>query len=148
MSATAETLALLKSIDASLKELLALSKSKKRAETATVGFAPDSDLDSAHGNEQIRFDPRDWNGPSFKGKRMSECPAAYLDLLADAYAYFAKKNDESYAKADNGELKSKYDRRSEARARGWAARVRAGVKPEAPAAAFPSDTMNADEISF
>lgn len=141
MSATQETIDLLKSIDASLKTLVALSKSKKRAEVVT---ASDKDLDSPHGNPEIKAkDPRDWTGPSMNGKRMSECPATYLDLLADRYDFFATKEQD--------EKKQHYAKLDAARARGWAVRVRAGykaattVEPEC----FPSDKMvKADEIEF
>jgi hypothetical protein len=134
MSASAETLALLKSIDASLRELVALSKSKKRAETV--------DLDGPHGNPEIKAkDPRDWSRESMIGKRLSECPPTYLDLLAERYDYFAGK--------ETDEKKKRYAQLDCARARGWAARIRAGWKPEAPAAAaFPSDMMTSDQIDF
>ncbi len=137
MSASAETIALLKSIDASLKELVALSKSKKRAETPV-------DLDSERGNFVIKSkDPRDWTLDSMFGKRLSECPATYLDLLADRYDYFAGKEEDA--------KKQKYAQLDAARARGWAERVRAGYKAPtgAPTAeGFPSDMIKDDDISF
>jgi hypothetical protein len=139
MSASAETIALLTSIDASLKELLALSKSKRAKETPV-------DLDGPHGNPEIRAkDPRDYTGPSMMGKRFSECPAAYLDLLADRYDYFATKETDA--------TKKRYTQLDAARARGWAARVRENG-PIAPSpvlgltAGFPSDAMTSDDISF
>ncbi len=141
MSATVETIALLKSIDASLKDLLALSK-LKRAKEATAN-APDADLDSQYGNPEIKAkDPRDWTGPSMIGKRFSECPATYLDLLAERYDYVAGNE------AD--EKKRNYVRLDAARARGWAARVRVGYKPAAPKEpeGFPSDAMTSDDIQF
>lgn len=141
MSATQETLDLLKSIDARLETLVALSKSKKRAEVVT---ASDKDLDSPHGNPEIKAkDPRDWTGPPMTGKRLSECPATYLDLLAERYDYFATK--------DPDEKKQHYAKLDAARARGWAVRVRAGYKtsPTVAPEGFPSDEMvKADEIDF
>ena len=135
MSATAETIALLKSIDASLQHLVSLAESRK----------PQSvDLDSEHGNPEVKAkDPRDWSGPSMFGKRFSECPATYLDVLADRYDHFASK--------ETDEKKRKYNLLDAARARGWAARVRAGIAgnrtlPEP--AGFPSDMVKDDEISF
>lgn len=136
MSASAETIALLTSIDASLRELLALSKSKRAREMPV-------DLDGPHGNPEIKAkDPRDWSGPPMTGKRMSECPATYLDLLAERYDYFASK--------ETDEKNKRYAVLDGARARGWAARVRAGYKPLTPLEpeAFPSDMMKADEIEF
>lgn len=121
MSATEETLALLRSIDASLKLLV---KQQVQAPANTV--ASDRDLDSKYGDETIKVNPRDWTGPSFKGRRMSECPAEFLDIVADTYAYFAKKNDAAGAVTDKGKPKSEFDRRSESRARGWAKRIRDG----------------------
>lgn len=134
MSATAETLALLTSIDASLKELLALSKSKKRAETPV-------DLDGPRGNPVVKAkDPRDWTQESMVGKRLSECPATYLDLLAERYDYFARK--------DTDPQKQAWAQLDAARAAGWAARVRAGHTVAKEPEGFPSDMVTSDEISF
>lgn len=136
MSATAETLALLKSIDTTLKHLLALAEAGQPA--------PSVDLDSERGNFVIRAkDPRDWTLDSMVGKKLSECPATYLDLLAERYDYF------NTTEAD--EKKRKYNTLDAARARGWAARVRAGYKAPAAAPAaegFPSDMVKGDEIEF
>lgn len=148
MSATVETINLLRSIDASLRELLALSKSKKRAEVVAVSvlgvtsLASDRELDSERGNPIVKAkDPRDWTGPSMTGKHFSECPATYLDLLADRYDYFATKETDEQTKS--------WSRLDAARARGWAARVRAGYKPAAKESeGFPSDMVKADDISF
>ncbi len=103
--------------------------------------APASDLDSQYGDEVIKFDPRNWSGESCKGKRMSECSIEFLDMLADVYAYFAQKNDDDGAKTDAGKPKSMYDRRSERRARGWAARLRAGWKAPASAGDLAPEEM-------
>jgi hypothetical protein len=74
---------------------------------------------------------------------MSESDPALLDQLADAFDYFARTNDEKGNKADNGTPKSTYDRRSARRARGWAARLRAGWKP-----AKQTTEMTSDEVSW
>lgn len=131
-----DALKALQSIDATLKELLALSKTKRAAApaatvaAAAVVIAPDSDLDSEYGDEQIRFDPRDWTGTtSYKGCRMSECSAEYLDVIALVFTDLAKKNDLD-GKEYKGMPQSTYDKRTAARARGWAARMRAGWKPK------------------
>ena len=61
---------LLQSIDATLKELLALSKSKRAATPAASNVASDADLDSEHGDELVRAKmPKDWTGEDFKGAR-------------------------------------------------------------------------------
>lgn len=76
-------------------------------------------LDGPHGDPKVRQkDPRDWTGDSMKGRRFSECPAEYLDLLADRYDYFAGREPD--------EKKAGYNRLDAQRARGWAARKRAG----------------------
>lgn len=105
---------------------------------ASVAIADDKDLDSQYGDETIRFEPRDWSGVAVKGSRMSECPPEFLDMLADTYDYFARKNAESNAMTTGGKPKAEYDRRSAARARGWAARLRSGW--QAPAFTFDANT--------
>lgn len=125
---TSESLALLRSIDATLKALLVFFQNGAAAVGPNV--ASDHDLDGKFGDEEVRFNPRDWTGePRLKGLRMSQCPAEALDMLADAYASFARKNEKAGAVTDQGKPKAEFDRRSEARARGWAARVRAGKVP-------------------
>ena len=120
-------LMVLKSIDASLKELLILSKSK-RSSTPAADVAPDADLDSQWGDEPVKFKPRDWSGDFLKGQKMCECSPELLDLLASSFDYFAEKN--AGEMTDSGKPKSFYDKRSARRARGWAARLRAGWKPK------------------
>lgn len=134
MGASEETIALLKSIDASLRTLVA------RGGAAAPGgggsdVADDRDLDSQYGDEQIKFSPRDYSGPSVKGLRMSECPPEALDLLATAYEFFAQKNDDNGEKTTQGKPKSTFDRRSARRARGWAKRLRGGWKPKTTSSA-------------
>ncbi len=115
------------SIDATLKELLALSKSKR---ATTPAPQDDADLDTKAGDETVKFNPRDWTGQPLKGLRMSECPPEALDLLANSFDYFARKNDDTNAVDSKGNPKSRYDRQSARRARGWSARLRAGWKPK------------------
>lgn len=91
--------------------------------------ASDRDLDGQYGDEEVRFNPRDWSGAPIKGKRMSRCDPDALDLLAEACDYFAQKNEAAGAKTSSGKPKAQYDRTSAARARGWAKRLRAGWKP-------------------
>lgn len=125
-----ETIRLLTSIDASLKAIAAAvlhfngQIGKNGASTAD-----DADLDSAKGDEVVKFSPRDWSGESFKGAKMSTCPPEFLTMYADACDYFAGKNDERGEKTDRGTPKSTFDRRTARRARGWAARIRGGWTP-------------------
>lgn len=96
---------------------------------SSVAIADDRDLDSQWGDEEVRVTPRDWTGEPMKGRRMSECPPAFLDMLADTLDYFAKKNEASGAVTSSGKPKAQFDRKAAARARGWASRLRGGWKP-------------------
>lgn len=119
-----ETLALLRSIDASLKRLVAQQPAAPGHEVAD-----DRDLDSQYGDPVVKFNPRDWHGDSCKGLAMSQCPPEFLDMLAGTFDYFAKKADESGETTTSGKPVAPYKRKDAARARGWAARKRNGWKP-------------------
>ena len=125
----------LRSIDSSLKQLVQIAQRRQQAPAAPVNgstIAPDSDLDSTYGNPEVKFSPRDYSGTKdYKGLKMSQCSPAFLDALAASYDYFAQKNTLEGNMANNGKPKADYDRRSAARARGWAARLRTGWKPPA-----------------
>lgn len=124
-----ETLRLLQSIDASLKTLVALQRGTPPAERV--------DLDGEHGNPVVKAkDPRDWTGEPMKGRRFSECPANYLDLIADRFDYFASQEQDA--------KKARYNRLDAARARGWAERVRNGQVPE-PQFAGVTESDGGDE---
>ena len=115
------TIALLQSIDASLKVLVAQS----RAATPQV-VATDEDLDGKYGNPVVKFMPRDWTGEDYKGRRMSEMPAPLLDMVAKAYDYFAKRAEDNHEMTNTGKPAGPFKRQDAARARGWAKRVREG----------------------
>jgi hypothetical protein len=117
-----EMLKTLRSIDASLRQLV------RHSGASSVDVADDRDLDSQYGNPKVNFNPRDWHGDSFKGCKYSECPANFLDLLASALDYFARKSDETGATTSKGKPKAAYERKDAARARGWAKRIRAGYR--------------------
>lgn len=100
--------------------------------------ADDSELDSKFGDPSVKKDPTDqfWRGASFVNKRLSECPAEYLDAFAKYKDLCAKLKEK-----DGSEAKKKYaayDRADAARARGWARRIRGGwtSPPVAPKPAF------------
>jgi len=114
----------LKSIDATLKQILTLSR-QRTAKKADHAVASDEDLDGKYGDPEVKFDPRDWPGPSCKGLRMSECPADFLDMIAETFDYFAQKAEET-GEEYNGKPVAPYKRKDAARARGWAARIRSG----------------------
>lgn len=134
-----DILIVLKSIDMTLRKLLALSKSKRAAVVATVPptspIATDAELDSEYADEPVKFSPRGWTGDFTKGQRMSECSPEFLDQLAAAHDYFATKNAADPTKAG-------YEVRSARRARGWAQRKRNGW------VAKPVETMSADSVQW
>lgn len=122
MSATnpaAETLRLLASIDASLKQLV-----RALVTTAPPEIADDRELDSQYGDPEVKFLPRDWTGADMKGRHFSECPPEFLELLAKSFDYFAKKAEESGETTSSGKPVATYKRKDAARARGWAKRNR------------------------
>lgn len=121
MGSSDEAIALLRSIDASLKLLV------KQQRPASV--ADDRDLDSQYGNPEVKFNPRDWTGPSFKGARMSECDPTFLLMLADTFDYFADKAEENDERTSGGKAVAPYKRKDAARARGWAKRIQDGKVP-------------------
>ena len=148
-----ESIDLLKSIDASLKAILAGLKQgaataapvarqpvnpfSPQASTPAASNVPrvasDADLDGQWGDPVVRAkSPRDWTGPNMMGKKFSECDPGYLDLVADRLDYFAGVNESSLE--PDAAKKARYNRLDASRARGWAARLRAGYKPTHPAA--------------
>ena len=143
MSATEETLALLRSIDRSLKQLVgALGSSRPQGGAAVV--AADADLDGQYGDPKVPFNPRAWKGQSFKGRKFSECPAEFLDALAEAFDYLAGKAEENGETLNNNKPAAPYKRRDAARARGWAVRVRAGKGATPATAAVVPASWGAD----
>lgn len=146
---------ILKSQDTTLKHLLALSESRM-AKAATNGkaVASDRELDGQYGDPVIvAKDPKDWTGAQMAGKRLSECPPAYLDQLADRYDWFNTTLDR--AKPEDAK-KIGYNTRDAARARGWAQRLRSGWKAPDPTAApvtagsnpFADDNSGDDSVRF
>lgn len=125
-----EVLALLKSIDASLKMLVTASQiTLAGAHPAVAATASDADLDGKYGDPEIKArDPRDWTGPTMKGRRFSECPPEYLDMVAERLDYFCSQNK---GETEEDQKKLKYQRLDASRARGWAKRIRAGWRPTA-----------------
>lgn len=106
--------------------------------------AADSDLDGKYGNPEIRFDPKRWTGQSYVGSRFSDCPAEYLDEVASFNDWRASKDEEK------GDPKAKWPRLDAARARGWAARIRAngGAAHRPPANELHADADPMDDVPF
>jgi hypothetical protein len=123
----AKIILLLCSIDASLKALVA----RQDAPASAPAIASDRDLDGPYGDPVVKAkDPRDWTGPTMVGRKLSECPAEYLDMVAERLDYFCSTNT---GETEDDKKKLKYQRLDASRARGWAARIRAGkVKVAAP----------------
>ncbi len=124
MATTDDVLAVLRSIDASLKQLVAAQPKPPPV------VADAADLDGQYGDPVIRAkDPKEWRGDSQTGKPFSACPPAYLDLVASRLDYFADKAEQDGTLTSSGKPVAPFNRRDAARARGWAARLRAGWKP-------------------
>ena len=121
------------------------------AASSASAIAPDSDLDSQWGDEEIKKDPPRWKktgGPSFANRHMSECSPEFLDCYAEFKDWTASQNDEkARGNGPDGAKFTKYagyDRKSAARARGWAQRLRNGWKREERSDAPPSDGFDGD----
>lgn len=113
------------------------------SQRASVGaVADDRDLDSQYGDPEVRFDPKRWDGPSYVGKRYSECPSDYLDTLAGFLDWSAGKDESS---GDEKKVKNaSYRRRDAARARGWSRR-NAGQRAEPPPSREPFSAGASDD---
>jgi len=94
-----------------------------------------ADIDGPYGDPDIRKDPspKHWSGASHAGKKMSQCPADYLNAFAkwkDACVYMKTKEldklTEPQAIADTTKYAG-YDRKDAARARAWAAKEQASM---------------------
>lgn len=135
MSASEETLSLLRRIAVAVEKLAASVPSGGGA------VASDRDLDGRYGDPELRFSPRDWTGPNYKGRKFSQCPADLLDMVAETLEWAAGKAEEKGETTDKGKPVSQYKRADAARARGWAKRIRDGrhVQTTAPTSDFGSD---------
>jgi hypothetical protein len=120
MSASEESLKLLRSIDTGIWQLV-----RQFAAMAPKPVASDVDLDGPHGDPVLRFKVRDWTGPDFKGRRFSELPLELLEMVARSCDYFAQKAEESN-ELYKGKPVAPYKHADAARARGWAKRIRDG----------------------
>ena len=110
-----------------IRDLLKSLVAQGGAKAGHSEAASDRDLDGKYGNPTVKMkDPRDWSGPSMVGRTFSECPAEYLDLVAERFDYFAGKAEAENKMASNGKPEAAYKRLDAARARGWAKRIRGG----------------------
>lgn len=137
-------------------ELKALQRKVDRL-TALVGLlvsdkvAPERELQGQYGNPDVRKDPKDWTGQSMVGRRFSECPSEFLDMLAAFSDWKAEKDLEKLGterdaeKAETLKKYAKYAKRDARLARGWAIRNMSGAPAPASASARPASERRAAE---
>jgi hypothetical protein len=136
----------LTSIDNGIRRLVEMAESNKaareklsqqnRAAASAPAEASDAELDGQYGDPVIKAkDPRNWTGAPQQGKKFSECPAEYLDMVAERLDYFTSQLGDS----DEDKKKRGYNMKDAARARGWAKRIRNGWKPAPKASTFGDD---------
>lgn len=134
MGAGSDILAELRQVRADLAEIKALllrggaGGGASSSGPAPGSVAPDSDLDSQHGDVEIKKDPPRWRGEQLAPIRMSHAPADYLEEVASFKDWQAEQ--EEGKGTPEGKKKAGYCRKDAARARGWAARARAAAGDE------------------
>lgn len=112
--------------------------------------ADDDELDSERGDVVIKRDPKNWQGESFAGCTMSQCPPKYLRMLASLFDWMADKDDEqgkTWKGRDGKEIPASTFKRKDARlARGWAKRNEAkGATPAKSNGSASSDAAAASD---
>lgn len=116
-------------IESKLDAVLARLPQAKAAAQPVSGARPTQD-------EEVKKDPRSWQGPSCVGLKYSQCQPDFLDQLAGLLEWMAKKDDEAGARGETnarGYPKSgKFKSQDAHLARSWAAYLRS------PEAAVPS----------
>ena len=149
------TLDVLKSIDQSLRTLVVIAQKKAEARVTTAASKPgpavasDHDLDGQYGDPVVKAkDPRDWTGEPMNGRRFSECPPEYLEMVAERLDYFAGQAEASGELATNGKPAAQYKRLDAARARGWAKRIREGTHVPAKAPDTATDWESDPDVGF
>lgn len=144
-------------IEHKIDQLLALLRggaSPVPGAASEPNVASDADLDGQYGNPEIRKDPptRYWHsGESFVGARFSDTTPEYLDAVAkylDAYAWAAGKNASEGNDVEKNEKNARFKALDAARARGWAARLRARGVARSADAALAAIPDPADDCPF
>ncbi len=138
-------------LDALLAAMKGASNARPSAPNAQAsqgnqgGVDGDVDIDGPRGDPEVRFMPKRWTGADYKGQKFSSCDPEFLDMLADAYEWFAQRDDESGAVDKNGAPKSKWSRLDASRARAWSARLRgdSGAAPARSRGPAPSQPRRA-----
>lgn len=100
---------------------------------------PSVDIRGQYGDPIVRKDPPRWSGPSFVGRKYSQCTPEYLRSMAGFLQWKAGKDDE------RGEIKfAKYSRIDAARALAWADEIQARSRSQPRLV----DDRGGDEIPF
>lgn len=122
----------------------AVASGGARSSTASASSEGDidADIDGPRGDPEVRFKPNRWTGTDYKGQKFSACEPEFLDMLADSFEWFAKRDDEQGATDKNGNPKSRWGRLDAARARAWAARLREGSGAPPPRARASAPASN------
>ena len=114
-------------LDAMNNMMLSMHAAQSRAPTIAAPSAPvvvsDADLDGPHGDPEVKFPPKDWPGEDYAGRPLSRTSASFCERMANYWDWQAEKDA-----ASGDEKKMKYaplKRKDAARARGWAARLKA-----------------------
>jgi hypothetical protein len=155
-------LAKLHTLEGLVRQLLAGNGGSPRPATAGKvngqrsggNVASDEDLDSDKGDPKIFYDPKPkyWDGPSYAGMHYSEVTdPAYLDAMAkylDAYAWAAGKNASEGQDVEKNEKNARFKALDAARARGWAARLRARGTPRSADVALAAIPGPVDDCPF
>ena len=106
---------------------------------ASSAASSDADIDSPWGDPVVKFKAPKWTGEDEAGRKMSECSPEFLDSLAGYYSWQARRDadeNKTYVNKDGKTLPTApLKLKDVARARAWAARIRAGRSGAAPAAA-------------
>ena len=111
--------------DKMLREIHAAIAKPHGASRPTVGDAVRGVAFDAN-DPVVKVVPKAWRGEEMRGRRYSECPAAFLGMLAVMLDQFADKNE-----ADPERQKyAKWDRANAVTARKWRASLEG--KPELP----------------
>jgi hypothetical protein len=69
-------------------------------------------------------------------------------MLAGTFDYFARKAEENGETTSSGKAKAPYNRKDASRARGWAARIRAGKVAQPASSSFESASEWPEEAPF
>lgn len=81
----------------------------------------DAELDDKYGNPEVRLVPSKWTGQDYLGWKYGDCSPEFLDEMSNMLDAIGRKQSKDPAKARN----AKWSAKDAARARAWAARLRA-----------------------